>query len=358
MMLRLKQFDWALVAGLGVLAAASLVSLASSSIGQFWRQLLWYGVGFFIIIVGSRLNWRWIGSQAWFRYSLYFVGIAFLIVSNLQSGTVRGTKSWITVAGLQFEPGEIVKLALILVFAHFFARRHIEAWRIKNIALSFMYAAIPAGLIAIHPDFGSAFTIMALWFGFLLVGGVHVKRFLLGAGVVLLAAVLMWSFFLKPYQQQRITGFLFPERDPLGVNYNVIQAKIAIGSAGFWGKGFGMGTQVQFHFLPEAQTDFLFAAFVEEWGILGGLLVLLTFFFIVYRVLMIGLRARDNYFRLISLGGGLFFIIHFFVNVGSNLGLLPVAGITFPFFSYGGSNLLTSSIILSIIEHIKLESSA
>ncbi len=358
MMTRWRYFDWWIVAGLLVLAAASLVSLASSNIAFFWRQIVWYAVGLFIIIAGSRFDWRWLGSQSWFRLGLYWFSVTLVVVSNFLPGTVRGVKSWISIGGFQFEPGELVKFALILVLADFFARRHIHAWRARNIIQSFLYAAIPGFFIAIHPDFGSAFIVMTIWFGFMALSGVHVKRFLLSVGVVGVAAVLMWSFFLKPYQRERVTGFLFPERDPLGVSYNVIQAKIAIGSSGFWGKGFQMGTQTQFKFLPESQTDFLFAAFVEEWGFLGGAIVLLTFFGVVYRIVLIGLRARDNYFRLISLGGGLFFIVHLFVNVGANLGLLPVAGVTFPFFSYGGSNILTSSIILSIIQHIKLESSA
>lgn len=358
MTIRWNKFDWGLLVGLFVLASASLLSLASSNIDFFWRQLMWYGLGFFIIIVGSRFDWRWLGSQAWFRQGLYWMSVGLVLYSNFQSSTIRGTKSWISIGGIQFEPGELVKLALILIFADFFAKRHIHTWRAKNIIISFMYAAIPAGLIAIHPDFGSAFIVMMLWFGYMLMGGVHVKRFLLGMAVAGVGVVLMWTFFLKPYQQERITGFLFPERDPLGVSYNVIQAKIAIGSAGLLGKGFQQGTQTQLKFLPESHTDFLFAAYVEEWGFVGGTVILLTFLYIVYRVLLIGLRARDNYFRLISLGGGLFFIIHFFVNVGSNLGLMPVTGVTFPFFSYGGSNILVSSVILSLIQHIKFESSA
>lgn len=352
------RFDWALIGGLCVLAAASLVSLASSNMVFFWRQIIWYALGFFIILVGSRIDWRWLGTQAWFRQGMYWASVALVLASNFQPHTIRGTKSWISVGGFQFEPGEFVKLALILVLADFFARRHIHAWRMKNIVVSFLYAAIPGVFIAIHPDFGSAFIVMTLWFGFMVLSGMHVKRFLLGVALGAVAASLMWALFLKPYQRKRVTSFLFPERDPLGISYNVIQAKIAIGSAGFWGKGFQMGTQTQFKFLPESQTDFLYAAFVEEWGLFGGMLVLLTLFFIVYRIVLIGLRARDNYFRLISLGGGLFFIVHLFVNVGANLGLLPVAGVTLPFFSYGGSNILTSSIIVSIIQHIKLESSA
>ena len=353
-----KHLDWGIIGGLCVIAAASLVSLASANVAFFWRQLIWYAVGFTIILAGSRFDWRWIGGQAWFRQGLYWVSIVFVVYSNLQHGTVRGVKSWISIAGVQFEPGELVKLALILIFADFFAKRHIHAYRTKNVFISFAYAALPAALIALHPDLGSAFIIMSLWFGYMLMSGIHVKRFLLGLGVLLTGALLMWSFFLRPYQKARITAFIFPEKDPLGISYNVIQAKVAIGSAGFWGKGFKMGTQTQLHFLPESKTDFIFAAFVEEWGFAGGAILLLTFLFIVYRVTLIGQRAHDNYFRLISLGGGLFFIVHFFVNVGSNLGLLPVTGVTFPFLSYGGSNLLTSSIILSIIQHIKLESSA
>ncbi|MCX6788734.1 MAG: FtsW/RodA/SpoVE family cell cycle protein [Candidatus Jorgensenbacteria bacterium] len=353
-----RHLDWGIIGGLVIISMASLVSLASANIDFFWRQLIWYGIGFSIILFGSSFDWRWIGSQRWFRYGLYWVSLLFIIYSNLQGGTVRGVKSWISIAGVQFEPGELVKLALIFIFADFFARRHIHAWQAKNLLLSFFYAAIPAALIAIHPDMGSAFIVMSFWFGYMLMSGVHLKRFLLGVGVLFCGAVLMWSFFLKPYQKARISSFISPERDPLGISYNVIQAKVAIGSAGFWGKGFKMGTQTQLHFLPESKTDFIFAAFVEEWGLFGGAVLLLTFLFIVYRVILIGQRARDNYFKLISLGGGLFFIVHFFVNVGSNLGLLPVTGVTFPFMSFGGSNLLTSSIILSVIQHIKLESSA
>ncbi|MEK7089646.1 MAG: FtsW/RodA/SpoVE family cell cycle protein [Patescibacteria group bacterium] len=353
-----RHLDFGIITGLVIIAATSLVSLASANIAFFWRQLIWYALGFFIIVVGSRFDWRWMGGQRWFRYGLYWISIAFIIYSNLQTGTVRGVKSWISIAGIQFEPGELVKLALIFIFADFFAKRHIHAWQAKNILISFFYAALPATLIAIHPDLGTAFIVMTLWFGYMLMSGVHVKRFLFGIGVFICSVLLMWSFFLMPYQKARITSFAFPERDPLGASYNVIQAKVAIGSAGFWGKGFKMGTQTQLHFLPESKTDFIFAAFVEEWGLVGGIVLLLTFLYIVYRVILIGQRAHDNYFKLISLGGGLFFIVHFFVNVGSNLGLLPVTGVTFPFLSYGGSNLLTSSIILSVIQHIKLESSA
>ncbi|MDO8557458.1 MAG: FtsW/RodA/SpoVE family cell cycle protein [Candidatus Jorgensenbacteria bacterium] len=358
MTLRLRHFDWMLVGALAVLATASLLSLASSNNTLFMRQSLWYVIAFAIILGGSYIDWRWLGSQAWFRYGLYGFAIALLVVSHLMPGAIRGTKSWISFGGMQYEPGELVKLALIFIFAHFFSRRHVDAWQSKNIFISLVYFAVPAALIITQPDIGAAFIIFCLWLGFLLVSGINIKRFSIGVLLAALLVAVFWTSFMKPYQKERITGFIFPQADPLGANYNVIQAKIAIGSAGLFGKGFGSGTQTQLRFLPEAQTDFLFAAFVEEWGILGGVVVLLTFLFIIYRIVHIGIGARDNYFKLISFGAALYFLVHFFVNIGSNLGLVPVAGVTFPFFSYGGSNLLTTAILVSIIEHTRLESSA
>ncbi|MDI6820746.1 MAG: FtsW/RodA/SpoVE family cell cycle protein [Patescibacteria group bacterium] len=356
MSVRWSKFDWVLLSSLAVIAFASLISLASFDNDSFWRQLVWYIFAFIIIFFGARLDWRWLGGQSWFRNGLYWLSIAFLVFSNLQSRTVRGTRGWLFVGDFQFQPAELMKLALILLLANFFSRRHIAAWQSKNIFSSFLYTLIPTFLVVIHPDFGSAIVIFGIWIGFLLLSGVNKKRFLLGFAIAVFAGIFLWMFFLRPYQQDRLVGFIFPERDPLGINYNVNQSKIAIGSAGLWGKGFGGGTQTQLGFLPAAPTDFIFAAFTEEWGFAGGLVIILTYIIIIYRLISTGLKARDNHSRFIVLGGILFLAIHFFINIGSNLGLVPVTGIPLPFFSYGGSNLLTMAILIGIIEHIKLES--
>lgn len=356
MMYRLRGFDWWLFAAIGALALASLLLLASSNMPLFWKQFIWYIAAFAVIVFGSLINWRWLGSQRWFRNGFYWLTIALLVISNLQSHTIRGVKSWIVIGGFQFEPVEFAKLALVFVLADFFSRRHIAAWQGRNIALSMCYTLLPAVLIVIHPDFGSTVVVVGIWIGFMLVSGVNVKRFLVGLGCAAIGVALLWSFFLKPYQKDRLTAFVFPARDPFGINYNVIQSKIAVGSSGFFGKGFGGGTQTQLHFLPEAQTDFIFAAFIEEWGLLGGIILLLTFFFILYRLIAIGLRAGDNYSKFVVLGTVLILSIHFFINTGSNIGLMPVTGIPFPFFSYGGSSLLTAATLISIIEHIKIDS--
>jgi len=352
-----RNFDWVLLGALGILAAASLVTLLSSNALLFSRQLVWYALAFLVIMLGSRLDWRGFIGQPYFRYGLYALAVILLLIVDFTGKTVRGVTSWLQFGGFQFEPVELMKLALILVLAGFFSRRHIAAWVGKNIALSFFYAALPAALIAIQPDFGSALVIFGIWLGFLLLSGIHRRRFFWGLLIAFFAAGLLWGFFLKPYQKDRIFGFINPERDPLGVNYNVIQSKIAIGSAGFWGKGFLGGTQAKLGYLPEAATDFIFAAFVEEWGIFGGLIVILSFLTVIWRLTAIGLRAEKNDYKFIVLGTALVWVIHFFLNIGSNLGFLPVTGINFPFLSYGGSNILTISVLVSIVEKIKLESS-
>lgn len=351
-----KQLDWGIFFSISILAAGSLLSLASTNTAFFRRQIFWYIAVFFIIFFGRKINWQWLGGQGWFRHGLYWGGIGLLILSHLQSATIRGTKSWLVIGGFQFEPVEIVKIGLLFILAHFFSRRHISASQTKNILLSFFYTAIPAGLVITHPDFGSALIVVGIWIGFLFVSGIQKKRLLIGIVVAILLFVVLWTSFLKPYQKDRLTAFIFPEKDPFGINYNVIQSKIAIGSAGFFGKGFGLGTQSHLNFLPEAHTDFIFAAFVEEWGLLGGMCVIGAFFFLLYRLLQIGLRVGDNYSKFVILGTIIIFTLQFFINVGSGLGLMPVTGITFPFFSYGGSSLLTAGILISIIEHIKFES--
>jgi len=353
----LRRLDWGLLAALGVLAGASLLGLGAGNLPFFFRQLTWFGIAFPVIIIGSVIDWKWLGSRGWFREGLYWISVLLLAISLIQPETIRGTKSWIVIGGFQFEPIEMMKVALILLFAHFFSRRHIAAWQGKNILLSLLYAGIPIGIALLHPDLGAALVIGMLWACFLVAGGINGKRFAAGAMLALVIATLGWFFVLKPYQKDRLVSFMFPERDPLGISYNVIQSKIAIGSAGWFGKGFGRGTQSQLHFLPEAHTDFFFAAFTEEWGMLGALGILLTFLFILFRLASIGSRARDNYSRLIVLGTGCLLVFHFLVNVGSNVGILPVTGIPFPFLSYGGSSVLTIAILIGIIEHIKLESS-
>lgn len=352
-----KKLDWPLIASLFILIVAGLVSLYGSSTSLFWRQLIWSVFFILILFLGAMFDWRWLVSQTWFRHGFYWLGVILLAVVNLQGEVVRGARSWLVFGDFQFEPSELMKIAAILMLAGFFSRRYIAAWVGRNIFVSFLYVLIPTVLIAIQPDFGSAIVFIALWLGFIFMSGINKKKLVIGVIIAIALAVILWNFYLQPYQKERLLGFLLPEFDPLGVNYSVIQSKIAIGSAGLWGKGFGRGTQTQLGFLPETHSDFIFAAFTEEWGIVAGLFIILTFLFLIYRLANIGIGARDNYSKFIVLGAIFTLAIHFVLNLGANLDLLPVTGITFPFFSYGGSSLLTLGILMSIIQRIKIESS-
>jgi len=351
-----KKLDWALILGIVVLVSCGLFALASISSDFFWRQLIWGGIFFVFLFLGVMFDWRWLVNQTWFRQGFYWLGVLLLVLLLIFGEPIRGAKSWFVVGFFQFSPSELMKVAVILMLASFFARHYIAAWVGRNILISLLYVFIPTVLIAIQPDFGSAIIFIILWLSFLFMSGVDRKKLTLGIIIVIIGSIFIWNFYLQTYQKERLIGFLFPNFDPLGVNYNVVQSKIAIGSAGFWGRGFNSGIQTKLGFLPEAHNDFIFAAFVEEWGIIGGLVVVLTFLFIVYRLSNIGIQSRDNYSKFIVLGTIFILITHFILNIGANLGLLPVTGISLPFMSYGGSNLLTLAILMSIIQRIKLES--
>ncbi len=356
-LIRLKKLDWFLILAIFILIIAGLISLLSHSPNLFWRQLIW-SIFFFLIVFSTIFfDWSSLIFQNWFRHLFYWLGIFLLIAVRFQKGEVRGTKSWFVFGSFQFEPSELMKVAFILMLAGFFSRRYVAAWLTRNIFISFFYTLIPTVLIISQPDLGSALVFLIIWLGFLFMSGFDKKKLIIGLILVAIFLVFLWFYYLEPYQKERIIGFLFPNYDPLGINYNAIQAKIAIGSAGFFGKGFSQGTQSKLGFLPEAYSDFIFAAFVEEWGIFGGILIIAIFLFILYRLSLIGIQARDNYSKFIVLGTMFLLLAHFTLNLGANLNFLPITGITFPFFSYGGSSLLTLAILLSIIENTKIESS-
>lgn len=353
----MSKIDWWLIGALLILAGASFLSLFSTQPNLFRYQLIWYGLGFLIIFLATKINWRWLTTQNWFLFSFYGLAIILLIIVLFAARPIRGTSSWLTIGHFRLQPSELAKITLILIYASFFSRRHLEVSVIKNIAASFFYFIVPATLISLQPDLGTVLIIFGIWFGFLIVSGLKWTRLLAGFIILLLVLGLFWMVLLKPYQKERVSGFFFSQKNPLGINYNVIQSKIAIGSAGFFGKGFRQGTQVQLGFLPEAKTDFIFSAFVEEWGLVGGLVLLAAFLVLIFRIIKIGLKADNNCAKFICLGAVIAFGLQFFFNVGSCLGLSPVVGTPWPFFSYGGSNLLTSALLIGIIQNIAIESS-
>lgn len=347
-----KKLDWQLNGAFLFLAVAGLISLLGSRPDLFWKQSLWYGIGFLFIFLIIQFDWRaFIGNRGAIL-GIYFLAIVLLIITYFFAPTIRGARAWLSIGSFQFQTAEFSKLALIIVLASFFSRRHISIARISNLLISFVYFAIPAGLIALQPDFGSALILFFVWLGFLLISGIRWRHLLVAMIIFSIIGSIMWQGVLKDYQKERISGIFFPERDALGINYGVIQSKIAIGSAGFFGKGFSQGTQTQLRFLPEAQTDFIFAAFIEEWGVLGGLLILAAFLFLILKIIGIGLETDNNFNRFVCLGTAVLFGVQFILNAGSNLGITPVIGVTFPFLSYGGSSVLINLILIGIIQSV------
>lgn len=348
----LKKIDLPLICAVIFILLCSSVSLISTSPAKFKQQFIWYAIGIFIFFLILRFNWKPITNYWGIIMGIYFFIIILLLLTLFLAPSIRGTRSWLKIGSLLIQPSELAKFALILLFAKFFSRKHISIARISNLFSSFIYFAIPALFIVLQPDFGSALVLFFIWLGFLLVSGIKWRHLIIALIIFLIFGAFAWSNILKGYQKERIIGFLFPAMDPLGINYSTIQAKIAIGSSGLFGKGFGQGTQSQLGFLPEAQTDFVLAAFIEEWGILLGILLIIAFFVMVTRIVKIGLETNNNFDRLFCLGTAILFLIQFIFNAGSNLGLVPVIGVTFPFLSYGGSSLLTNFILIAMVENI------
>ena len=215
-----------------------------------------------------------------------------------------------------------------------------------------VYVGIPAGLILIEPDLGSSIVLLGTWFAMLLFSPMKKKQLIILIGVLILLLAASWSFVLHDYQRQRVYTFINPAADPQGSGYNAIQSIIAVGSGGLWGRGLGRGFQSQLKFLPERQTDFIFASTAEELGLLGSMVVLGLFFLIFYRLIRVIKTARDNFGMYLSLGIFFMFFIKVLINIGMNIGILPVTGIPLPLLSYGGSSLITSFLALGIVQSI------
>lgn len=343
----------ALFLPLGILLTAGLVVLSSVSMHLFWLQLLWVGIGIAVVFVFLFVDWHFILNYRWLIGAVYLLAVFLLILVYLKGPIIRNAKSWLVWGPFGFQPVELAKIALILLYANYFSRRHLSIAHWQNILTSFILFLVPAFLVTIQPNLGSALVLFGVWFGFLLFSGLPPRRV---AAVFLFLAVagfFLWTNVLRDYQRDRIMGFFYPEENTLSINYNVVQSKIAIGSAGLLGRGYHQGPQTQLGFLPEPGSDFILAALVEEWGVLGGLAVLGSFLFLIFQVLKVGTNSDGNFEKFFCIGTVMVWGLQFIFNAGSATGLTPVVGITFPFLSYGGSSLIAGFFLISIINAIR-----
>lgn len=346
----------ALFLPLGILVAAGLTLLSAVSLHLFYFQLLWVAMGAGLVVLFLYVDWRSVFNSRWVVWAIYILAFLLLVFAYLYGPTIRNTKSWIVLGPFNLQPVELMKIALIFLYANYFSRRHLAIARWKNIFTSFFFFILPAAVAVRLPDLGSAVIFFGIWFGFLLLSGLPLRRVLAAVLVFALAAGIVWAYVLRDYHRARIIGFFYPQQNLLGVNYSAAQSKIAIGSAGLFGKGYGQGTETQLGFLSEPAEDFIFAGIVEEWGIVGGLVVIGAFFFLILQILKIGFLADENFEKFICLGAAMMLGVQFLLNTGSATGLTPVVGVTFPFVSYGGSSMLADFFLLAIVNSIRKRS--
>lgn len=306
--------------------------------------------------VGGVLFWTMLRMRYQFLkgYSLvFYVATLFFLGAVLFLGkTNRGTTGWFELGIFSFQPVEYAKFALVVILAQYLSRRGGQALRFRDILITGLYTAIPVVLVLFQPDFGSAFLLCSLWGLMMLFGGLKRRHLLFFLCLIALVPVGIWKMPLAPYQRDRIETFLHPSSAPAGKGYNVHQALIAVGSGQLTGRGAGFGSQSQLKFLPESHTDFIFSVIAEELGFLGVSLVLVVFFVFFSRVLFFACTAVDPFARFLLFGSGSILFVQFVINVGMNIGLFPVTGITLPFVSYGGSSLVFSLLMVGIIEGV------
>src|SRR3989339_566360 len=309
-----------------------------------------------IVVAGLVTMDSFVGDKGLFDkqiISIFLFGAGVLMALFGLGSIAKGAKSWFDFGGFSFQPADFMKIVVILVLAKYFSRRHVEIAHFRHIIVSGIYAFIPFVLVMVQPDFGSAMIIFFIWFGMILVSGVSKKHITL---VFLAGAIAfggLWMGVLKPYQKARIATFVHPLADIRGAGYNAYQSTIAVGSGQILGKGVGYGTQSRLRFLPEYQTDFIFSAFAEEWGLIGVFILFGIFAVLIGRILLIALVGTTNFEMLYGMGVAVSIIAPFVVNIGMAIGLMPVTGVAVPFMSFGGSHLLIEFTALGLLVSMK-----
>lgn len=348
--------DLPLLMGLIALAVTSLFILYSASgqdITMVWKQVLRFVVAFAIMLLLAQVNSNTLNR--WTPY-IYGLGVILLIAVLIIGQVGKGAQRWLDFGILRFQPSEVMKLAVPLMVSWYLSEYPLPPDN-KRLLIALMIVAIPFILIVKQPDLGTSLLVAGAGFFALLFAGLSFKYLLVLGAMGAASAPLAW-YLMHDYQRQRVLTFLNPEQDPLGTGYHIIQSKIAIGSGGLYGKGWLNGTQSQLDFLPERSTDFIFAAYAEEFGLIGIMVLLAIYLFILARGFLIAVQAQDTYTRLLAGSLTMTFFIYVFVNIGMVTGLLPVVGLPLPLVSYGGTSIVTLmasfGILMSIHTHRKL----
>ncbi len=353
---KIIQINWTLVLLICLVAAVGFTMLYSAANGSIdpWasRQMVRFGLGMAMLFAVALVDVR-----IWLRlaYPVYFMTVALLLAVEAMGETGMGAQRWIDLGVIQLQPSEVMKVAVVLALArHFHGPTLEEVGRLSHLVIPALIVLAPAALVLRQPDLGTALMLLMVGGAMFFLAGVRLWLFGIVIAAGLAAVPVIWQF-LHGYQRSRILTFLNPERDPLGAGYHILQSKIALGSGGIWGKGFLAGTQSHLNFLPERQTDFIFTMLAEEFGLVGGLSLLFLYLLLIAYGIVIGLRSRNHFGRLVSLGLATNLFLYVFINIAMVMGLIPVVGVPLPLISYGGTAMLAVllgfGLILSVYVH-------
>lgn len=350
----LRSMDWVLLSCLLCLAVLGMITLYAAvhqgGAGLWQRQLIFWGLGLLVLFILCFVPLRILGLSCW---PLYLLALLLLILVPLLGDVQMGAKRWLHLGVINLQPSEIMKWALMLVMANWFATR--EARSAVDLGFALLLFIVPAALIVNQPDLGTTLVILFATTAMLIAAGLPWRWFGMAVIAALAAIPVLWHF-MHGYQKKRVLTLLDPQSDPLGAGYHVIQSTIAIGSGGLFGKGFLQGTQARLHFLPEQHTDFIFSVLAEEGGFIAATLLLLLYAILITRILVISQRAHSRFASLICIGVAAIFMLYIVVNIGMVSGLLPVVGLPLPFISYGGSALVTMLAALGLVMRVFIES--
>lgn len=357
----IQSIDWILMLSALLLVFFGLTTMKSfggsgdtSAQYFFIRQMIWLVVSLLVFSAALFVDWGFFKTNSIFLILLYAVMIVVLAVLLIGSRSIRGAESWLKAGSVAIEPSEFMKPVLLLLLAKYFSRRHVEIARIRTLIISGVYVFVPTLLVFLQPDFGSAALLGFLWLGMSLVGGIKIRHLIFLFVIGAVAAISLWQFALLPYQKARVIAFVHPSVDVRGTGYHSTQSMIAVGSGELFGRGIGYGTQSRLAFLPEHETDFIFAAFAEEWGFVGVSMFFLFFGIVLWRILRAGIYAESNFERLFAAGLSLLIFFQALVHIGMNIGILPITGLSMPFVSYGGSGLVTVFLSIGILQSMSL----
>lgn len=351
-----KNFDWGLIVAVALLITFGIAMIRSStfehpSLYDTPRKQIQYAiVGFVLIWTLASIDYRYWQSLSRLLYVIIIMILLVLFVAGVVAG---GAMRWFDFFGLfSIQPSELAKIGSVIWIASFFANRRKQLNEFRWVILSIFHAGIPAALVMAQPDLSSAVMIIVVWLSILWAAGLRPQHLAILSGAIMAGLPAIW-ILMEEYQRNRIINFLNPSLDP-GAQYNVRQAIISIGSGGWFGQGYNQASQVQLRFLKVRHTDFIFSATAAEFGLIGVIIIMLLLVVIAWRILRIGNNAKDAFGAYLCYGMGIMIFAQAFFNIGMNLNLLPVIGLPLPFFSYGGSALVTLSIGLGIVQSVAL----